>query len=330
MRISLLGTGYVGLVTGTCLADVGHDVVCMDVDAQRIAALANGVVPIHEPGLSPLVRTNLASGRLRFTAEPDTAITHADVVFIAVGTPADEDGSADLTHVLAAARTIGRLATHDLLVVIKSTVPIGTATQVRAVIAAELQARGRGTRIAVASNPEFLKEGDAIADCMRPGQIVIGASDDAAAETLRRLYAPLNRHKDRIVVMDIPSAELTKYAANVMLAARISLMNEIASIAERVGADIEMVRQGIGSDPRIGFHFLYAGAGYGGSCFPKDVRALMHTATEHGLSPQLIPAVDAVNQAQKQRLFQLVQSHYEGGIAWADIRSLGPGIQARH
>ena len=313
MRVCIFGTGYVGLVTGTCLAEVGHHVVCVDIDAEKVEALNRGVVPIYEPGLEPMVRANHAAGRLRFTTDAQAGIAHGDVLFIAVGTPPDEDGSADLQYVLAVARTIGRHLLRPAVVVDKSTVPVGTADRVRAVIADALQGRGVDVAFDVVSNPEFLKEGAAVEDCMRPDRIVIGAGSDAAVQVLRRLYAPFNRNRDRIVVMDVRSAELTKYAANAMLATKISFMNEIANIAERVGADVEMVRKGIGSDPRIGWHFIYPGAGYGGSCFPKDVQALARTAQEHGLQPRLLDAVEAVNRAQKGHLFALMQRHYDVG-----------------
>jgi UDPglucose 6-dehydrogenase len=312
MRVTIFGTGYVGLVTGTCLADVGHDVVCVDVDEAKIAGLERGEVPIFEPGLTALVRANHAAGRLRFTTDAASAIAHGDVIFIAVGTPPGEDGSADLRHVLAVARTIGRHLDRPGIVVNKSTVPVGTADRVRETIAAELAARGCDLHFDVASNPEFLKEGEAVDDFMRPDRIVVGASNPAVVERLKRLYSPFNRNHERIVVMDVRSAELTKYAANAMLATKISFMNEMALIAERVGADIEMVRQGIGSDPRIGWHFIYPGAGYGGSCFPKDVQALARTADHAGCEPVLLRAVERVNERQKAHLFDLVARHYGG------------------
>ena len=313
MRVSIFGTGYVGLVTGACLAEVGHDVVCVDVDAAKIEGLRNGQVPIYEPGLEPMVRASHAAGRLHFTTDAAAAIAHGEIVFIAVGTPPDEDGSADLQYVMAVARTIGRHIDRPLVVVDKSTVPVGTADRVRGAIAAELEARGVEVAFDVVSNPEFLKEGDAVADCMRPDRIVIGADNPAAVARMRRLYAAFSRNHDRFVVMDVRSAELTKYAANAMLATKISFMNEIANIAERVGADIEAVRQGIGSDPRIGRHFIYAGAGYGGSCFPKDVQALARTARQNGYAAELLEAVESVNFRQKGRLFELVQQHYDRG-----------------
>ncbi|MCW4455432.1 UDP-glucose/GDP-mannose dehydrogenase family protein [Flavobacterium sp. MXW15] len=313
MRVAIFGTGYVGLVTGTCLAEVGHQVVCVDIDQAKVDGLSRGVIPIYEPGLEPMVKANHAASRLAFTTDAAAAIAHGQLIFIAVGTPPDEDGSADLQYVLAVARTIGRHLEVPAVVVNKSTVPVGTADKVRAAIAEELDARGVAIDFQVVSNPEFLKEGDAVADCMRPDRIVIGAGDAAAVATMRRLYAPFNRNRDRVVEMDVRSAELTKYAANAMLATKISFMNEIANIAERVGADVEQVRQGIGSDPRIGWHFIYPGAGYGGSCFPKDVQALARTAQQHGLEPKLLNAVEAVNEAQKGHLFELVQGHYDRG-----------------
>ena len=313
MRVAIFGTGYVGLVTGTCLAEVGHDVVCVDIDQAKVDGLNRGVIPIYEPGLEPMVKANHAASRLAFTTDAASAIAHGQVVFIAVGTPPDEDGSADLQYVLAVARTIGRHLQVPTVVVNKSTVPVGTADKVRAAIAEELAARGVEIAFDVVSNPEFLKEGDAVADCMRPDRIIIGAASDAPVAVMRRLYAPFNRNHDRVVEMDVRSAELTKYAANAMLATKISFMNEIANIAERVGADIEHVRQGIGSDPRIGWHFIYPGAGYGGSCFPKDVQALARTAAQYGHAPLLLQAVEAVNEAQKGHLLELVQRHYDRG-----------------
>ncbi|MEO5622212.1 MAG: UDP-glucose/GDP-mannose dehydrogenase family protein [Dokdonella sp.] len=313
MRVCIFGTGYVGLVTGTCLAEVGHDVICVDIDAAKVDGLNNGVIPIYEPGLTPMVRANHAAGRLRFSTDAQAGIAHGDIIFIAVGTPPDEDGSADLKYVLAVASTIGQHLQRPCVVVDKSTVPVGTADKIRATITAVLEARSVDIHFDVVSNPEFLKEGAAVEDCMRPDRIVIGANSAAAIEKLKRLYAPFNRNHDRIVTMDVRSAELTKYAANAMLATKISFMNEIANIAEQVGADVESVRKGIGSDPRIGWHFIYPGAGYGGSCFPKDVQALARTAQQHGLNPRLLEAVDAVNDAQKGHLFELVLRHY-GGI----------------
>lgn len=313
MRVAIFGTGYVGLVTGTCLAEVGHDVVCVDIDAAKVDGLNNGIIPIYEPGLEPMVKANHASGRLRFTTDAASAIAHGEIVFIAVGTPPDEDGSADLQYVLAVARTIGKHIERSTVIVDKSTVPVGTADRVHAAIAEELRARGVEVPFDVVSNPEFLKEGDAVNDCMRPDRIVIGANNPQAVDKLKRLYGPFNRNHERIVVMDVRSAELTKYAANAMLATKISFMNEIANIAERVGADIEHVRHGIGSDPRIGWHFIYPGAGYGGSCFPKDVQALARTAQQHHYHPRLLDAVEAVNEQQKGHLFELIQRHFDLG-----------------
>lgn len=313
MRVAIFGTGYVGLVTGTCLADVGHQVVCVDIDQAKVDGLNRGVIPIYEPGLEPMVKANHAASRLAFTTDAASAISHGQVIFIAVGTPPDEDGSADLQYVLAVARTIGTHMAVPTVVVNKSTVPVGTADKVRAAIAEVLAARGVEIAFDVVSNPEFLKEGDAVADCMRPDRIVVGASNPDSVALMRRLYAPFNRNHDRVVEMDVRSAELTKYAANAMLATKISFMNEIANIAEKVGADIEQVRQGIGSDPRIGWHFIYPGAGYGGSCFPKDVQALARTAQQYGHEPRLLNAVEAVNEAQKGHLYELIQRHYDRG-----------------
>ncbi|MFD0727223.1 UDP-glucose dehydrogenase family protein [Lysobacter brunescens] len=313
MRVTIFGTGYVGLVTGTCLAEVGHEVICVDIDAAKIDGLRNGIIPIYEPGLEPMVKANHAEGRLHFTTDAASAIAHGDVIFIAVGTPPDEDGSADLQYVLAVAKTIGTHLQKPAVVVDKSTVPVGTADKVRAAIAEALAARGADVAYDVVSNPEFLKEGAAVEDCMRPDRIVIGADSASAIDKLKKLYAPFNRNHERIVVMDVRSAELTKYAANAMLATKISFMNEIANIAEKVGADVEMVRQGIGSDPRIGWHFIYPGAGYGGSCFPKDVQALARTAQQHGYRAELLDAVESVNHRQKAHLFELIERHYGTG-----------------
>ncbi len=310
MHVTIFGTGYVGLVTGTCLAEVGHDVVCVDIDAAKVAGLENGVIPIYEPGLEPMVVANHAAGRLHFTTDAAAGVDHAEIVFIAVGTPPDEDGSADLQYVLAVARTIGEHLSRPAVIVDKSTVPVGTADKVRATISQVLGRRGVDIAFDVVSNPEFLKEGAAVDDCMRPDRIVIGADNPEAVDTLRRLYAPFNRNHDRVVAMDVRSAELTKYAANAMLATKISFMNEMANIAELVGADVEMVRHGIGSDPRIGWHFIYPGAGYGGSCFPKDVQALARTAHQLGYEATLLNAVESVNDVQKGHLFELIGRHY--------------------
>ncbi|AGW89192.1 MULTISPECIES: UDP-glucose dehydrogenase family protein [Cupriavidus] len=307
MKVTIIGSGYVGLVTGACLAELGNDVFCLDLDEQKIALLNAGGVPIYEPGLQELIQRNRAAGRLTFSTDVAASVEHADVQFIAVGTPPDEDGSADLKYVLAAARNIGRHMTGFKVVVDKSTVPVGTGDRVAATIREELAARGlEDLQFSVVSNPEFLKEGAAVEDFMRPDRIVLGCNPDVAGRhaqaTMRQLYAPFNRHHERTFYMDVRSAEFTKYAANSMLATRISFMNELANLADEVGADIELVRMGIGSDPRIGYSFLYAGAGYGGSCFPKDVQALMRTAADHGKPMRVLEAVEAVNGAQKRVL----------------------------
>ncbi|CUA81411.1 MULTISPECIES: UDP-glucose dehydrogenase family protein [Gulbenkiania] len=310
MKITVIGSGYVGLVTGTCLAEVGNHVMCLDVDPAKIALLRAGGIPIYEPGLEDMVRRNVAAGRLSFTTDVAESVAFGEVQFIAVGTPPDEDGSADLQYVLAAARNIGRHMQEYKVVVDKSTVPVGTADKVRQAIAETLAERGVDIGYSVVSNPEFLKEGAAIEDFMKPDRIVVGAEDDLAIERMRRLYAPFQRNHERILFMDVRSAELTKYAANAMLATRISFMNELANLAETLGADIELVRQGIGSDPRIGYHFLYPGAGYGGSCFPKDVKALIATGREHGHAMRVLTAVEAANDAQKLRLVDKVVAEY--------------------
>jgi UDPglucose 6-dehydrogenase len=315
MKITMIGTGYVGLVTGACLAEVGNDVLCLDVDARKIDILESGGVPIHEPGLEPMIRRNVAAGRLRFTTDVDAAVGHATVQFIAVGTPPDEDGSADMQYVLQAARNIGRRMTQWTLIVDKSTVPVGTADRVRAEIAGELAARGVDLPYAVASNPEFLKEGAAVDDFMKPDRVVIGADNERAIAILRNIYAPFQRNRERLLVMDLRSAELTKYAANAMLATRISFMNELANLAEKLGADVESVRQGIGSDPRIGWHFLYPGAGYGGSCFPKDVKALQHAARRAGTKLLVLGAVEAANDAQKKILVDKIVARFGGDLS---------------
>ena len=315
MKVTVVGTGYVGLVSGACLAEMGNDVICLDVDAAKIAMLDAGGMPIHEPGLDHVVARNVAAGRLSFTTDVPRAVAHGTLQFIAVGTPPDEDGSADLQYVLAAARNIARHMNDTKVVVDKSTVPVGTADKVRAAIAEVLAERGAAIDFAVVSNPEFLKEGAAVDDFMRPDRIIIGADDERAIGLMRELYAPFQRHHDKLVVMDVRSAELTKYAANAMLATRISFMNELALLAERVGADIEQVRLGIGSDPRIGFGFLYAGAGYGGSCFPKDVKALIHTAEASGRALQVLRAVEAANDAQKRVLIEKIVRRFGADLA---------------
>jgi UDPglucose 6-dehydrogenase len=319
MKITVIGTGYVGLVTGTCLSEVGNDVICFDTDSNKIAALKEGVLPIWEPGLDEMVARNVKAGRLHFTDDIEAATRFGTIQFIAVGTPPGEDGGADLQYVLKAASNIGRHMNDYKVVVDKSTVPVGTADQVRATIAAELKARGVDTPFSVVSNPEFLKEGAAIEDFMRPGRIVLGCDDEQAALNMRALYAPFQRHHERLVLMDIRSAELTKYAANAMLATRISFMNELANLADKLGADIEHVRKGIGSDPRIGYDFLYAGAGYGGSCFPKDVKALIKTAAiDGGMDLKVLAAVEAANQQQKHVLASKVKARF------------GPDLTGRH
>ncbi|MFW6094048.1 MAG: UDP-glucose dehydrogenase family protein [Pseudomonadota bacterium] len=315
MKITLFGTGYVGLVTGTCFSEMGNEVLCVDVDPEKVDALNRGEVPIFEPGLEQMVRSNAAAGRLRFTTDTAEGVHHGQLLFIAVGTPADGDGSADLRHVLAVARSIGEHMTEPKVVVDKSTVPVGTADKVRAAVAEALDDRGDDIDFDVVSNPEFLKEGAAVADFMKPDRIIIGTSREDSARLLDALYAPFNRNRDKVIHMDVRSAELTKYAANVMLATRISLMNELANLAERLGADIEDVRRGIGSDPRIGFNFIYPGTGYGGSCFPKDVKALIHTATGVGYDASIMSGVETVNERQKSVLFEKIVHHFGSDLS---------------
>ncbi len=315
MKITIFGTGYVGLVQGSVLAEVGHDVLCVDVDAAKVEGLKAGRIPIYEPGLEEIVKKNHAEGRLNFTTDAETAVAHGRIQFIAVGTPPDEDGSADMKYVMAVAATIARHMAEPKIVVTKSTVPVGTADQVRATLTAGLSARKSDLGFEVVSNPEFLKEGAAVADCLRPDRIVIGVASREAEEVLREVYEPFNRNHDKVIVMDVRSAELTKYAANCMLATKISFMNEIANLAERLGADVEAVRQGIGSDPRIGYHFIYPGAGYGGSCFPKDVKALIHTARAIGFEPTILQAVEDRNDAQKTVIFAKIAAHYGASLA---------------
>jgi UDPglucose 6-dehydrogenase len=310
MKISVIGTGYVGLVSGACFADVGNTVLCLDVDTRKIDMLKNGVIPIHEPGLDNLVTRNAAAGRLLFSSDYDDAVSHADIIFLAVGTPPDEDGSADLTHILSAARSIGERLTKPAVIVDKSTVPVGTAEKVTRAIAGELERRGVNVAFSVVSNPEFLKEGAAIDDFMKPDRIVVGSNDADASKLMRQLYAPFSRNHEKFVEMDVRSAELTKYAANSMLATRISFMNELANLAEILGADIEAVRMGIGMDPRIGPDFLYAGMGYGGSCFPKDVKALIKTASDHDHQLHLLAATEKVNDVQKNVLYRKLVRFY--------------------
>ena len=327
MKVTVFGTGYVGLVQGTVLADVGHDVVCVDVDAAKVAALQAGHIPIHEPGLAPLVQANQAAGRLHFTTDAAEGVAHGELIFLAVGTPPDEDGSADLQHVLAVARTIATHMAEPKTIVNKSTVPVGTADKVADAVRSTLAARGASIAFEVVSNPEFLKEGAAVADSKRPDRIVIGTSSPAAEQQLRELYAPFNRNHDRIVMMDVKSAELTKYAANAMLATKISFINEIANLAERLGADIEAVRRGIGSDPRIGYQFIYPGVGYGGSCFPKDVKALIHTAQSVDFSPEVLLAVERRNDAQRQVLAERILAHYGGHLRGKTIAVWGLAVK---
>ena len=315
MKITVIGTGYVGLVSGTCMAEVGNAVLCLDIDPAKIKILEDGGIPIHEPGLLEMVRRNVAAGRLKFTTNIQQAVEFGDVQFIAVGTPPDEDGSADLQYVVAAARNIGKYMTHYKVIVDKSTVPVGTADKVKAAIAEELASRKADIAYSVVSNPEFLKEGAAVEDFMRPDRIVIGAEDEASKDIMRALYAPFQRNHERLVMMDVRSAELTKYAANAMLATRISFMNELANLAEILGADIESVRKGIGSDPRIGYDFLYSGCGYGGSCFPKDVKALISTGSNNGYDLKVLNAVEAANDAQKQVLTQKIKKHFGKNLA---------------
>lgn len=312
MKIAIVGTGYVGLVSGTCFADTGVNVTCIDVDANKIERLNKGEIPIYEPSLDELVKKNVAAGRLKFSTNLASVLNDVEIVFSAVGTPPDEDGSADLKYVLQVARTIGQNLNHYVVVVTKSTVPVGTAKKVHDVIEEELQKRGVSVEFDVASNPEFLKEGSAIKDFMSPDRVVVGVGSEHAKKVLTKLYKPFMMNNFRVIFMDIPSAEMTKYAANSMLATRISFMNDIANLCERVGADVNMVRAGIGSDTRIGRKFLYAGCGYGGSCFPKDVKALIKTADQNGYSMEVLKAVERVNEKQKSVLFEKLQKAYQG------------------
>ncbi|MBP6106679.1 MAG: UDP-glucose/GDP-mannose dehydrogenase family protein [Steroidobacteraceae bacterium] len=314
MKVTVFGSGYVGLVTGACFAEAGNQVVCVDIDAGKVARLQAGEIPIHEPGLDVMVKRNFDKGRLKFTTDAEEGIRHGLFQFIAVGTPPEEDGSADLSHVLSVAETIGRHMTEYRIVVDKSTVPVGTADKVRERIEQALGERGARLEFDVVSNPEFLKEGAAINDFMKPDRVVVGTDNPRTAELLKSLYDPFTRSHDRMIVMDVRSAELTKYAANAMLATKISFMNEIANLAERMGADIEKVRVGIGSDPRIGYSFIYPGAGYGGSCFPKDVKALVHSAGEHDFDAQLLRAVEAVNKNQKRVVFRKMHDYFGGKL----------------
>ena len=323
MRVTIFGSGYVGLVTGACLAEAGNHVVCVDVDAEKIEGLKRGEVPIHEPGLEGLIRRNADAGRIEFTTDAARAAGHGLFHLIAVGTPPGEDGSADLSHVLAVARTIATHMSRYSIVITKSTVPVGTADRVRAEIESTLAGRGVKCEFDVVSNPEFLKEGAAIADFMKPDRVVVGTDNPRTTELMRALYEPFTRNHDRLIVMDVHSAELTKYAANAMLATKISFMNELAAIAERVGADIEKVRIGIGSDPRIGYSFIYPGTGYGGSCLPKDVKALIRSSSEAGHEPEILAAVESVNARQKQVLFRKMSRHFAGALKGRTIAVWG-------
>lgn len=315
MKVTVFGIGYVGLVQAAVLAEVGHDVVCVDVNAERVEKLNQGIIPIYEPGLTPLVTNNFQAGRLRFTTDAAFGVEHGLIQFIAVGTPPDEDGSADLKYVLAVAKTIATYMNSPKVVIDKSTVPVGTADKVKQQIAAVLTERAVDIQFDVVSNPEFLKEGAAVADCMRPDRIIIGTYNERPEDVVRELYEPFNRNHDKMIFMDVRSAELTKYAANCMLATKISFMNEMANLAELLGADIEAVRKGIGSDPRIGYHFIYPGCGYGGSCFPKDVQALIRSSEQHGYTPKILQAVEAVNNKQKYKLPTLVRKHFGENLA---------------
>ena len=329
MRISIFGSGYVGLVSGACLAENGNQVLCCDIDEAKIERLKNGDVPIYEPGLDEYMARNVEAGRLEFTTDFARTVAHGLFQFIAVGTPPDEDGSADLKHVLAVARTIGEHLSEYRIIVNKSTVPVGTADKVAAEIQRALDGRGAAVEFDVVSNPEFLKEGAAIADFMKPDRIIVGTDNPRTTELLKSLYEPFNRNHDRVISMDVRSAELTKYAGNAMLATKISFMNELANIAELLGADIEKVRIGIGSDPRIGYHFIYPGAGYGGSCFPKDVRALARSAAAAGYEAELLQAVETVNNRQKHRLFEKLARHYGGMLEGKRIALWGLSFKPR-
>ncbi|OGA59467.1 MAG: UDP-glucose 6-dehydrogenase [Betaproteobacteria bacterium RIFCSPLOWO2_12_FULL_65_14] len=328
MNITVIGTGYVGLVTGACLADAGNSVFCLDVDERKIASLNEGKIPIFEPGLEPIVRRNEQAGRLRFSTDVSASVAHGELQLIAVGTPPGEDGSADMQYVLAAARAIGRSMSAYKVIATKSTVPVGTADKVKETLDLELQRRGAAIDFAVVSNPEFLKEGAAVEDFMRPDRVIVGAEDERAIALLRQLYAPFQRNRERILVMSARSAELTKYAANAMLATRISFMNEIANLAEAIGADVEEVRRGIGADPRIGYQFLYAGAGFGGSCFPKDVKALRKSAAEAGRPLRVLEAVEEVNEAQKHVLAKKIKNRLGENLAGKRIAVWGLAFKA--
>ncbi|AEP30578.1 UDP-glucose dehydrogenase family protein [Brumicola nitratireducens] len=323
MKVTVFGIGYVGLVQAAVLAEVGHDVVCVDVDQNKVDNLEKGIIPIYEPGLTPLVNSNFEQGRVKFTTDAERGVMHGEVIFIAVGTPPDEDGSADLKYVQAVAKTIATHMQKHKIIINKSTVPVGTADKVIATVSATLKALKKELTFDVVSNPEFLKEGAAVNDCMRPDRIILGTDSEYAEKKLRELYSPFNRNHDKIIVMDVRSAELTKYAANCMLATKISFMNEMANLAELMGADIENVRKGIGSDPRIGYQFIYPGCGYGGSCFPKDVQALVRSATGVGYTAKILEAVEAVNYRQKEKLFDYIMNHYNGDVKGKTIALWG-------
>lgn len=323
MKVTVFGIGYVGLVQAAVLADVGHNVLCVDVNEERVNALKNGQIPIYEPGLASLVKKGYDAGTLDFTVDAERGVQHGKIQFIAVGTPPDEDGSADLKYVLAVAKTISAYMGEHRIVVTKSTVPVGTSDKVKETIASTLKERSADIPFDVASNPEFLKEGAAVADCQRPDRIIVGTDSDLVAEKMRELYAPFSRNHEKLIVMDVRSAELTKYAANCMLATKISFMNEIANLAEKLGADIENVRHGIGSDPRIGYQFIYPGCGYGGSCFPKDVQALVRTAESTGYVPSILRAVESVNNSQKTKLFTNLLDFYKGDVKGKKIAVWG-------
>jgi UDPglucose 6-dehydrogenase len=323
MKVTVFGIGYVGLVQAAVLAEVGHDVVCVDVDQNKVDNLEKGIIPIYEPGLTPLVTSNFEQGRVKFTTDAEHGVKHGEVVFIAVGTPPDEDGSADLKYVQAVAKTIATHMQNHKIIINKSTVPVGTADKVIATVSSTLKSLEKDVSFDVVSNPEFLKEGAAVNDCMRPDRIILGTKSEYAEKKLRELYSPFNRNHDKIIVMDVRSAELTKYAANCMLATKISFMNEMSNLAELMGADIENVRKGIGSDPRIGYQFIYPGCGYGGSCFPKDVQALVRSATGVGYTAKILEAVEAVNYRQKEKLFDYIMDHYKGDLKGKTIALWG-------
>jgi len=323
MKVTVFGIGYVGLVQAAVLAEVGHDVVCVDVDQNKVDNLEKGIIPIYEPGLTPLVTSNFEQGRIKFTTDAERGVSHGEVIFIAVGTPPDEDGSADLKYVQAVAKTIATYMQTHKIIINKSTVPVGTADKVIATVSGILKSFNKELTFDVVSNPEFLKEGAAVNDCMRPDRIILGTQSEYAEKKLRELYSPFNRNHDKIIVMDVRSAELTKYAANCMLATKISFMNEMANLAELMGADIENVRKGIGSDPRIGYQFIYPGCGYGGSCFPKDVQALIRSATGVGYTAKILEAVETVNYRQKEKLFDYIMDHYKGDVKGKTIALWG-------